>query len=155
MFKSDDDIKKALNDIRRLKDMLDANINNPAVKGSVPRAVKEELDRLKLSLNFFSEFNLLFLKSLGYDDQELTRSMQLRVPGRDPKAEALFQEADRLRCELILSQARFIRKHFKDYLEGNRPFVAGKTTDAQKKVTKKKMKKKFKSMKERMKWQKM
>lgn len=156
MFKSDEDIKKALIDIRKLKDYLDDNVNNPMVKEKVPKDLKGELERLRLSLSFFNEFNNTFFKALGIDDQELNKVMQMNVPGRDPKAQALFQEADRLRCELLLSQAKFIQKNFKDYLDSNKPFEGRKKVTAeQKDAAKKKVKKKFKSMKERMKWNKM
>lgn len=156
MFKSDEDLKKALQDIRRLKDLLEANMNNPLMNEKVPPALKQEIDRLRLSLRFFTEFNQLFLRSIGVDEMELKRVMQMHVPGRDPKAQALFQEADKLRCELIIDQAKFIQKNFKDYLEGNKPFEQGKKSSAAAKTTaKKKVKKKFKSMQERMKWNKM
>jgi hypothetical protein len=155
MFKNNNDVKKTLLEIRKIKDFLDDNISNPNLKQKVPAELKTELEKLKLSLAFFREFNAEFFRSIGLNENDLRKNMQMHVPGRDPKADALFREADALKCELLLSRAKFIRENFKEYLEDNRPFQRSKRDEVNQETAKKKNKKKFKGMKERMKWNKM
>ena len=153
MFKSSDDIKKTLLEIRKLKDYLDDNIKNPNLKQKVSPEMIAELNKLTLSLNFFKEFTSEVLKSVGLDDKEINKNMQLVVPDRDPQSQELFEQADALKCELLISQAKFYRENYREYLETNRPFQKNKSDN--KEGAKKKIKKKFKTMNERMKWNKM
>lgn len=155
MFRSLKDVQKTLQEIRKMKDYLDDNVKNPNVRQKPPPELVKEYEKLKLSMALFNEMNQQVFKAMGLEPREMNRQMQRYVPGRDPKVEAVLREADALRCDLILSQAKFIRENYKEYLESNRPFQSVKRTEKSQEIAKKKVKNKFKGMTQRMKWNKM
>ncbi len=154
MVAGPDDIKELFKLIRQLKEEIDENRAKPLDK----KCEKEMIDRFRQVedlLGAYQEFNDNFIKGQGITEDEIKQGLSPKKRKKSP-LNPLLDEADKLRCELLISEAAFIREQFKEFQESNRPFAPASKRVQKKseKGHKKKLKKKFKKMHERSKWDK-
>jgi hypothetical protein len=154
MFKSNDDLKKALEEIRKIKDFLEMHTNTKLSNQTIPKQTLMEYEKMRVNINFFREFVQKVMQSMGLSERDLAMSKDNIK--RDPKLEALYKEADTLKCQLLINEAKFFRTQMREFLDSNRPFHGSYAkTQGAKDHQKKRVKKKFKTMNQRMKWNKM
>lgn len=154
MIASSDDIKAMFEMIRRLLKDLEENRSKSLLKKADPETIAKYM-RLEQLLTIFQNINDQALKQIGVTEDEINRAINPKYH-EGGKLDPLVQEADKLRCDVLISEAAFIRDQFKEVVASNRPFAPTSKVvrDSQASGQKKAIKKKFKKMREGNKWKK-
>lgn len=154
MVGSNEDIQEMFKAIRKILDDLQANRSKSLTKKADPETIAKYV-RLEQLLTLFQDFNDAVIKQQGITEDEIKRGLNPKYQ-KEGKLDPLVEEADKLRCEVLINEAAFIREQFKEALTANRPF--GQTTkgirERQSGAQKKALKKKYKKMREDTKWKK-
>lgn len=158
-----EDREKALSDVRgmveqlkKLKDQLAEHLTDK-LDEEVPKHLVRQLVKIRENLEIYRAFNQKMREEQGIKHEDVLRAINAKLPLEDKEVAELLKEIDKFRCDVVLTQAKFYQHQMKDYKESHRPFAhtKKKASAGEKKVRKKKVKKKYKTMKEQMKWKKM
>jgi len=155
MFKDLGDIQAMLDELKKLLRDIDDHKDKKFDK----KATEELLMRYKAiesGIAFMRDFSDDVIRQQGIKQDDILRERGKKGKAQG-KAQKLIEEADRLRCEFLVSQAGFIREQFKEFQDASRPYqeTSKRVKKRQAAGQKKQVKKKFKKMHERMKWKKM